>query len=316
VGSIVAVGRGGARATDGRRLSVGDRVVWSVTVPCGRCVRCRRGLGQKCLTLQKYGHERMRRGWELSGSFATHVHVLAGTAIVPVPVSLPAAILAPASCTTATVAAVLEAAEATVPLLGEVVVIAGAGMVGLTASAMAKDAGARVVVSEPDPLRRERALSFGADAVADPAVPGTGAGGIVSAIRHVGGRSATARIALEFSGAPSAVRTLLGVVDVGGVVVLAGTVAPGPQVSIDPEAIVRGMITVRGVHNYAPRHLEAAVGYLASAAERYPFAEQVSEIFPLDRIDEALTIAATGVVTRVGLRSPMPSVLPSVLPAR
>jgi threonine dehydrogenase-like Zn-dependent dehydrogenase len=178
---------------------------------------------------------------------------------------------------------------------------------------MAKDAGARVVVSEPDPLRRELALSFGADAVADPGVAGGAAGGIAAAIAHVGGRAAVARIALELSGSAAAVRTLIGLVDVGGVVVLAGTVSPGPQVSIDPEHLVRGMITLRGVHNYAPRHLEAAVDYLASAVDRYPFAAQVSEIFPLERIDEALTIAATGVVTRVGLRSQLPEI--PVLPA-
>jgi putative phosphonate catabolism associated alcohol dehydrogenase len=302
VGTIVAVGRSGARATNGRRLSVGDRVVWSVAVPCGRCVRCRRGLSQKCLNLQKYGHERMRRGWELGGGFATHVHVLSGTAIVQVPSDMPSTVLAPASCASATVAAVLEAAAASVPLAGEVVVVAGAGMLGLTAAAMAKDAGAKVVVIEPDPGRRALALAFGADAVADPRVTGRNPTGILAAIARAGGRTATTRVALELSGAPNSVRTLLGLVDVGGVVVLAGTVAPGPQVSFDPEQFVRRMITVRGVHNYAPRHLERAVEFLISAWERYPFAEQVGEILPLDRVDDALALAAIGSVPRVGLK--------------
>ncbi|WP_314149553.1 alcohol dehydrogenase catalytic domain-containing protein, partial [uncultured Leifsonia sp.] len=155
VGRVIALGRGGAKTTDGRRVSIGERVVWSVAVPCGRCARCRRGLPQKCLNLQKYGHERMRRGWELSGGFATHTHILDGTPMVAVPDDLPAEILAPASCSTATVAAALEAASAIVPLDGALVLIAGAGMLGLTAAAMATEAGARVVVTDPVPERRQ-----------------------------------------------------------------------------------------------------------------------------------------------------------------
>ena len=85
VGRVVALGRGGAKTTDGLRVSLGERIVWSAAVPCGRCARCRRGLPQKCLALQKYGHERMRRGWELSGGFATHAHILDGTPMVSVP---------------------------------------------------------------------------------------------------------------------------------------------------------------------------------------------------------------------------------------
>jgi Zn-dependent alcohol dehydrogenases len=193
LGRVVALGRGGARTVEGVRLEVGRRVVWSVSVPCGRCVRCRHGHGHKCLTLQKYGHERMRRGWELSGGFATHVHVLAGTPIVIAPEHVPAAVLAPASCATATVAAALDAASAIVPLDGRVVVIAGAGMLGLTAAAMAKDAGARVVVSDPDEARRRGALSFGADAVADPRAAATHPSGIASAITAAGGRGPRAR---------------------------------------------------------------------------------------------------------------------------
>ncbi|MEY9852115.1 putative phosphonate catabolism associated alcohol dehydrogenase [Leifsonia sp. EB41] len=292
VGRVVALGRGGAKTTDGRRVALGERVVWSVAVPCGRCARCRRGLPQRCVSLQKYGHERMRRGWELSGGFATHTHLLDATPIVAVPEDLPAAVLAPASCTTATVAAALEAAAAIVPLDGALVLITGAGMLGLTASAMATEAGAKVVVSDPIPERREAARLFGAAAVADPRAAPDSRAGLPAALAKAGGRAAAPTIALDFSGNPSAVRSLLPVVDVGGVLVLAGSLSDGPELPLVPEQLVRRLLTVRGVHNYAPRHLEQAVRFLAEAGTTYPFAEQVGAVFPLAEVDAALT--ATG----------------------
>lgn len=301
VGRVVALGHGGAKTIDGHRLALGARVVWSVAVPCGRCARCRRGLGQKCLNLQKYGHERMRRGWELTGGFATHAHVLAGTPIIVVPEELPASVLAPASCSTATVAAALEAAAQINPLSDGLILVTGAGMLGLTATAMASDAGGHVVVLDPDEQRRNAALAFGAQAVADPRAVASNSSGLASALVRAGGRGSTCTIALEMSGSSAAVHLLLDSVDVGGVVVLVGSTSPGPDVSIDPELMVRRLLTVRGVHNYSPRHLERAVAYLTDAWRRFPFAEQVGRTFPLASIDEALELAASHAFPRIAV---------------
>jgi putative phosphonate catabolism associated alcohol dehydrogenase len=293
VGRVVALGRGGAKTVDGHRVSLGERVVWSVAVPCGRCARCRRGLPQKCLNLQKYGHERMRRGWELSGGFATHTHILDGTPIVAVPEDIPAAVLAPASCATATVAAALEAASVITPLEDALVLVAGAGMLGLTATAMATAAGARVIVSDPDPGRRDAALRFGAVAVSDPRAAGDSPLALLAAFARSGARGAAPTVALELSGAASAARSLFAAIDVGGVLVLVGSLSSGPDLPIDPEQLVRRLLTVRGVHNYAPRHLEQAVRFLAATWSRYPFAEQVGLTFSLSSVDEALGAAAS-----------------------
>jgi hypothetical protein len=83
--------------------------------------------------------------------------------------------------------------------------------------------------------------------------------------------------------------------------VLAGTVSPGAGLRVNPEEIVDRLLTVRGVHNYAPRHLERAVAYLAEAWNRYPFAEQVAKVLPLAAVDEALRLAASATAPRVGL---------------
>lgn len=291
VGRVVALGRGGAKTTDGRRVSLGERVVWSASVPCGRCARCRRGLPQTCTALQKYGHERMRRGWELSGGFATHTHILAGTPIVAVPEGLPAELLAPASCATATAAAAIEAAAAIVPLDGSLLLIVGGGMLGLTASAMATEAGAKVIVSDPRPERREAALLFGALAVADPDVASDARTGLTGALVKAGGRAAAPAVVLELSDATSALRSLLSVVDVAGVLVVVGSVSSGPDLTIAPEQLVGRVLTVRGVHDYAPRHLEEAVRFLGEEGGKYPFAQQVGAVFALADVDGALACA-------------------------
>lgn len=69
------------RDVDGRRLAVGDRIVWAA------------GVGR-----HRYGHDRLERGWELSGGCATHVQLLARTPVVRVDDDVPAAAVAPASC--------------------------------------------------------------------------------------------------------------------------------------------------------------------------------------------------------------------------
>jgi threonine dehydrogenase-like Zn-dependent dehydrogenase len=103
------------------------------------------------------------------------------------------------------------------------------------------------------------------------------------------------------SGSPAAVRTLLATVDVGGVVVLVRSLTPGADAPLDPELLVRRLLTVRGVHDYAPRHLEQAAKFLVASGSRYPLAEQVARILPLAEVDEALALAASGVGPRVAV---------------
>lgn len=297
VGRIVALSDEGPRA-DG--LGIGDRVVWSVMVSCGDCDRCRRGLRQKCRTLAKYGHERMARGWELNGGFATHVHLRAGTTIVRVGDDLPAGVAAPAGCGTATAVAALEAAAQIVDVSGQVALVTGAGLIGLTATAMLADAGAHVVVADPSPERRALAKRFGAAKVADSrrdARPREGLAAVLAASAGADGPM----IAIEASGSGAAVAAAMDATATGGVVVLVGSVFPGSALTIDPESIVRRQLTVRGIHNYAPRHLIAAVDYLRRRHDSFPFGELVGSIFPLERIDAALAVAAEGGHVRVGL---------------
>ena len=285
VGTVLGVGEGGVRCVDGTPVAPGMRVVWSVTASCGACERCDRGLPNKCLRLRKYGHEPLVESAPLTGGFATHCVVLPGTAVVGVPRDLPDEVASPASCATATVAAAVAAAG---PLAGRRVLVTGAGMLGLTAVAMAATAGARVVAVDPDPARREQALAFGAAEAGD----GSSAPGGADA-------------AMDFSGHPTAVQTCLDSLAVGGTAVLVGSVSPGAAVALDPERLVRGLHTVVGVHNYRPVDLAAAVRFLARYHRTYPFAELVGGTYALDRMDAALAAARQA-------RAPRQAVAPSL----
>ena len=273
----------GPRHVGGAPVRVGDRIVWSVAASCGTCGRCRRGLPQKCTDLVKYGHEPLDEARPLTGGFASHCVLVPGTPTVVVPDVVPDPVAAPASCATATVAAVLDAAGSLGP--GDRVVVIGAGMLGVTAVAMAARAGAEVVVADPHAGQRERALQFGAAA----------------AIEAPAARAFD--VALELSGTPAGVRTCLDSLDVGGTAVLAGSVSPGPAVELAPERLVRGLHTVVGVHNYAPRHLVAAVEFLATEHDRFPFAELIGGPWALDELDAAFAAAgAPGAVPRQAVR--------------
>lgn len=151
------------------------------------------------------------------------------------------------------------------------ILITGAGMLGVTAAAMADALGAWVVVCDPDPARQDMADRFGADlVVGDPA------------------EAPLVDVALELSGHPAAVQACITHLDVGGRAVLAGSVAAGPPISIDPENVVRNLTTITGVHNYRPVHLRAAVDFLTAHHDRYPFAELVAAATDLDHLDDAL----------------------------
>lgn len=165
VGRVVALGSAAA-TSDGSRLVVGMRVVWSRRIGCGECPSCRDGLTAECRDAREYGADRLRRGWELSGGFASHVLVRAGTSILTVPEIVPAAVLAPLPCATALAAASVERVVTALDVGGCTVVVCGADLVGLTVTAMLADEGANVVVIEADATRRSRALDFGARGVA------------------------------------------------------------------------------------------------------------------------------------------------------
>ncbi|WP_344292451.1 zinc-binding dehydrogenase [Agromyces neolithicus] len=214
---------------------------------------------------------------------------------------LPAPVAAPASCATATAVAALDAASTRVRLSGSGVLVTGAGMIGLSATALAIEAGATVLVSEPDPARRAFAARLGAIPV-DPGARGSAPERLEAALEALGGRGIPEVLtSIEASGAPAAVQTAVRVLGIGGVAVLVGSVTPGSEVHVDAEALVRRLITITAVHDYSADHLVRAVAFLERAWHGLPFDELVGTTHALAELDAALAEAATGEHVRVGV---------------
>lgn len=292
VGQILDFGKDAKRVDlRGMPLAVGDRVTWAIVANCEECFYCRRGLPQKCLHAFKYGHEPLDRGCELSGGLAEHCLLVQGTKIVGVPKKIPLAVACPASCATATAMAALAPAG---DLNGRSVLIMGAGMLGLTACAIAASRGAaQVVCVDPVPHRREQSRSFGANLALDTSEIGQA----VQTLLNGHGFD----IAIEMSGALAAFSTALFHLRMGGLIVLIGTVLPTPSASVDLEQIVRRCVRIQGIHNYSPQDLANAVAFLENHYQSFPFESLVSHWFPLAQIDQALAQARQPGAIRVGM---------------
>jgi threonine 3-dehydrogenase len=127
------------------------------------------------------------------------------------------------------------------PLLGEDVLVSGAGPIGLMATAVARHAGARhIVVSEPNAYRRELASRMGATAVVDPRERD------LRDVQAELGMVEGFDVALEMSGVAVALRTAIANMAHGGGIAILGI--PTAEISIDVNEIVFKMLTLRGIY--------------------------------------------------------------------
>ena len=127
------------------------------------------------------------------------------------------------------------------PVLGEDVLVSGAGPIGLMATAVARHAGARhVVVCDPNAYRRDLAVRMGASRVIDPAVESLDA--VFDELDMVEGFD----VVLEMSGSSTALRNAIAVMAHGGGVAILGI--PTEEIALDVNAIVFKMLTLQGIY--------------------------------------------------------------------
>jgi alcohol dehydrogenase len=294
VGRIEAFGPTASRLdAAGSPAHIGDRITWAVAVGCGRCFFCAEDLPQKCERPYKYGHERVSPKHPCGGGLSEVVVLVPGTFWLRLPDEVPDRVAVPANCATATVAALLRHAGT---IAGRNILVLGAGVLGVTACAMARSAGAQTVLAcDPVPACLERAVAFGATHVF-PSEPTELAAGIAD-VTH--GRGAD--VVLELAGTAVSVQAGLSLLRTGGTLVLAGTVLPAGDVAFDPEKVVRRMLTIRGVHNYHPRDLAGALAFLAGPGRGFPFESLIAAEYPLAQADQAFAHAHANPGVRVAV---------------
>lgn len=292
VGRVIELGAAKDGTVKGG-LRRGDRVSWSIADSCGTCRFCGdHGLPEKCDHLFKYGHAPLGDGCGLNGCYSTHILLRPGTHIVKIADHLSDALVAPVNCALATVVNAIDQ----LPLSGRTVVVQGAGLLGLYACAALRDRGfEHVFCVDVEPARLALVPRFGAMPI-----DGTGPGDI-TAVRIEKEAPQGVDAIIEVAGDPQLVPMGIRLLRPGGHYVFVGMVHPQSALDITGEQIVRKCLTLRGVHNYAPRHLDQAVSFLERTCQRYPYQELVSEPLALEHLDDAIELARSRRFPRVAV---------------
>ena len=159
-------------------------------------------------------------------------------------------------------------------VLGEDVLVSGAGPIGLMATAVARHAGARfVVVSEPNPVRRALAERMGATVTVDPRERA------LADVQAELGMVEGFDVVLEMSGNPAALRSAISAMAHGGGIAILGI--PTEEIAIDINEIVFKMLTVKGIYGremYETWYkmtvmLQSGLDITPAITHRFPFRE-------------------------------------------
>ena len=170
-------------------------------------------------------------------------------------------------------------------VLGEDVLVSGAGPIGLMAIAVARHAGARhVVASEPNAYRRELAVRMGATLAVDPGQRD---------VRDVFGELDMVEgfdVAMEMSGNASALRAALGAMAHGGRVAILGL--PTDPITVDVNEIVLKMLTLRGI--YGREMYETWYKMTVMLRSGLDITPAITHRFEFTEYEEAFDVARTG----------------------
>jgi D-arabinose 1-dehydrogenase-like Zn-dependent alcohol dehydrogenase len=283
VGRIVAIGAGRPGDTVGQPLRIGDRITWTHT-SCGSCFFCT--VAQQptlCQNSRRYMYERMDRPPYLLGGFAEYGYVLPESGRIRVPDDVPNELASLSSCA---LRSVMNAFDA----LGgidttEVVVIQGAGPLGLLATAVVKVGGARRVITIGDPeARLQIARDFGADEVI--AFAKTSPDERTERVKSAtNGRGAD--IVMEFTGHPTAFNEGLDLIRRGGRYIVVGQLG-SETTTFRPSLIVSKQLRILGSLSGRAKAYWKALDFLSRHKDHIPFDRMISNRYPLAEVNTAM----------------------------
>jgi L-iditol 2-dehydrogenase len=230
-------------------VATGRRVVAANSAPCGACAACRRGQETLCESLFPL----------LNGAYAELLLVperIAARNLLPVPPGLApevAALTEPLACC-------LHGIDVAGVEHGQTVAVVGLGAIGLMLCACVADAGARPVGVGSREERRALAPAFAAVAAEPEGVD----------------------VAIEAAGTVEAWERALSLVRPGGTVLAFGGLPRDARVAVDPYRIHYEEVRLVGSFHHTPRHVRAALAFLASGA--YPFERLITHEVGLEGV--------------------------------
>ena len=222
------VGRIAEAGTNVTDFKPGDLVSGEGHVVCGRCRNCMAGRRERCRDTKGVGVNR-------AGAFAEYV-ALPVTNVWGHDPRIPREIQSIFDPFGNAVHSALA-----FPVLGEDVLITGAGPIGIMAAAVAKHAGARhVVVTDINPYRLELARKMGVTLALDARTERA-----ADAQKKLGMKEGF-DIGLEMSGHPAAFREMLQNLSHGGRIAMLGI--PEKEMAIDWNLVIFNMLTIKGIY--------------------------------------------------------------------
>lgn len=230
-------------------VATGRRVVPGNSAPCGSCAACARGQETLCENLFPL----------LNGAYAELLLVperIARRNLLPVPPGVApevAALTEPLACC-------VHGVETAGVERGDTVAIVGLGPIGLMLCAAVADAGGRPVGVGSREERRALAPSFGA----------------------VAAGPERADVVIEAAGTVEAWERSLALVRPGGTVLAFGGLPRDARVDVDPYRIHYEEVRLVGSFHHTPRHIRAALAFLASGA--YPFERLITHEVGLEGV--------------------------------
>ncbi|HSR71667.1 MAG TPA: L-threonine 3-dehydrogenase [Kiloniellales bacterium] len=266
VGEIASIG------SEVQGLTVGQRVSGEGHVTCGHCRNCRAGRRHLCRNTVGIGVNR-------PGAFAEYL-CLPAVNVFPLPDDVPdelAAIFDPLGN------AVHSALS--FDLVGEDVLVTGAGPIGTMAAAIARHVGARfVVVTDVNDYRLALAEKLGATRAVN--VTRTSLAEVMAGL----GMQEGFDVGLEMSGNPQAFRDMLGVMNHGGRVAILG-IPPAPA-EIDWNQVIFKGLTLKGI--YGREMFETWYKMTAMLQSGLEIAPILTHFFPVESYLEAFEVMRSG----------------------
>jgi threonine 3-dehydrogenase len=222
VGEIVEVGM------DVRGFSIGDRVSGEGHITCGHCRNCRGGKVHLCRNTTGVGVDR-------EGAFAEYLVIPAYNAFkIPEDISDDlASIFDPFGNAVHT--------ALSFDLVGEDVLITGAGPIGIMAAAIAKHVGARhVVITDLNEYRLDLARKMGVTRAVN-----AGTENLQDVMKDLG-MTEGFDVGMEMSGVPVAFRDMLSTMNNGGKIALLGI--PPSDMAVDWNQVIFKGLTIKGIY--------------------------------------------------------------------
>ncbi len=266
VGEIVETGS----EVDG--YHAGDRVSGEGHITCGYCRNCRAGRRHLCRNSKGVGVDR-------PGCFAEFLCIPAQN-VFKLPDSIGddiASILDPLGNATHT--------ALSFDLVGEDVLITGAGPIGIMATAIARHAGARhVVITDVNDYRLDLAGKMGAS------VAHNVANGSLDEVMDALGMTEGFDVGLEMSGNPMALRDLLRTMHHGGKVALLGL--PPEETAVDWQQIIFKGLEIKGI--YGREMFETWYKMTSMLQSGLDISPVITHHFPLSEFQQGFDIMRSG----------------------